>query len=123
VHIKCNLAAKGESVGFKIDKGKFFWTGKSQLNAQDILREESSGRFKIDEAIEFLRLTLNEGPVLAKEVFKDAEEHGISAPTIKRAKKVLNVKSAKDKFDGKWRWELPRRGSSDLSGIQEDALF
>ena len=109
IHIKSNLAPLGKTIGFKIDKGKFFWTGDSNLTANQILapeNEEDSSAFA--EAVDFLKEMLSNGRVSHKDVIKQAKENGISEVTLRRAKKDLNIKSEKEKFaGGKWYWILP----------------
>jgi hypothetical protein len=54
-------------------------------------------------------------PALARDgVVEEAKEEGIAFAPLKRAKKELGIRSHKerDKIDGDWFWELPRKGSA-----------
>lgn len=103
VHIKCNVAPLGESIGFMLGD-VFCWTGQSTLTADRILEVE--GRTpKLTEAIDFLGDTMVGGePILAIDIFKAAKEEGISERTLKRAKSRLHIKSGKE--SGVWYWYL-----------------
>ena len=114
VHIKSNLAPLGESLGFEIDQGQFLWTGHTHLTAERILADEREDeKLPIEEAEQLLRTILADGPVKAREIFKDAKENGISERTIKRAKSCLAISSKKHKFDGQWYWNLPGEGGHE----------
>jgi hypothetical protein len=62
------------------------------------------------EAREFLLERLEAGPVKARAIREEAKQNGISAATLKRAKKDLRIESHKEmgKVDGEWTWELPK---------------
>ena len=66
---------------------------------------KSKKKSALEEAAEFLKEELAEGPVPSKELFKKAEAEGISETTLKRAKSLLGVKSKKLR-EG-WVWILP----------------
>jgi len=64
------------------------------------------------EAESFLRAKLTSGPVLAKDVRREAEGAGIAKRTLDRAKANLRVRSEKvqeggEKGKGPWLWSLP----------------
>ena len=61
-----------------------------------------------EEAKEFLRTLLADGPVLACEVAVKAEAEGIYKSTLERAKKELPIKS--ERANGKWSWKLVHAG-------------
>ncbi|MFW9942943.1 MAG: AAA family ATPase [Candidatus Thorarchaeota archaeon] len=113
-HIKSNLAPLGKALGYIIegdgDKAILSWTGYSDLTPDQILAatndEEKSA---LDEAMSFLKDLLSDGPVLVRNIYKQAREIGISEITLKRAKSNLKIKSEKDtkRFDGKWYWQIP----------------
>lgn len=113
VHIKSNLAPFGKSLGFKIDDGKFNWTGESNLTSQDILGSEFNKTNKFDAAEEFLKNILEAGPVSQTEIIDAAKVRDISERTINRAKKSLNIVSTQSHYTGKqgggeWYWSLPK---------------
>ena len=51
---------------------------------------------------------LKSSPMLAKDVFTQAEDNGISNKTLKRAKKKIGIESYNEGFGGdkKWFWKL-----------------
>ena len=64
----------------------------------------------LEEAKEFLREELAEGPRTVKELEDAAKGAGISWATVLRAKKALRVRSGKHGFgsEGVWTWALPK---------------
>jgi hypothetical protein len=76
-----------------------------------------------DEAIEFLRERLADGPVSADEMFATADEDGIAKITLKRAKKRLGVVSKPDGFQGKILWSLRSEDHGGSVGIISEELI
>ena len=114
VHIKSNLAPIGQSIGYELRDGSFYWTGKSDLTAARILAAEDSddGKSARDEAVDFIKDELENGPVEAAQVWRDAREAGLAEATLKRAKAMLRVITrrhgeAGKRGGGKFTWELP----------------
>jgi hypothetical protein len=108
IHIKSNLTIPGKTIGFKIDEGQFWWTGNSNLTADQILSPENDmENTPIEEAEEFLRTALSNGTVTSAKIKKDAKENDISERTLWRAKRNLNIRTKKDGYNGKWCWYLP----------------
>jgi hypothetical protein len=60
-----------------------------------------------DDAADFLRAMLADGPRLAKEVQAEARAAGITKRTLERAKKLLGVISSKAGLAAGWQWSLP----------------
>jgi len=116
VQIKNNLTAMAPPIGYEIVEGQFAWTGASDLTAERILASEqsSSDGLPIDDAMEFLRELLADGPVVQKKVVSEAREQGISERTLYRAKTELKVKSRKQRAGG-WAWELPQDCQSKIA--------
>jgi hypothetical protein len=123
VQIKSNLTSPGHSIGYELRDGGFYWTGESDLTAARIMAVEDSGEGKSarDEAADFLRDELADGPVEAKQVFNDARGMGISERTLNRAKAELGIISKREGEGGKRgiariRWQLPEdlEGQNDL---------
>jgi len=63
-----------------------------------------------DDARDFLRQALADGPVDVKAVNKQAEALGISGRTLKRARADLGVKAIKSDFEGGWMLHPPAEG-------------
>ncbi len=115
VHIKSNLAAKGEAVGYELRDGGFYWTGASDLTSDRILASDTGGGTEAAKA--FLLEMLTDGPIPTKEIYDEAAKRGIAAErTIDSAKKALKVISYHEgntgaKGGGKWYWKLPDQGA------------
>lgn len=109
IHNKSNLAAFGESIGYKVDDGEFEWTGKSDLTASDILASDINGEdgSALEDAEEFLQEMLFNGqPKSAKEIIKESAANGIAQRTLARAKKSLDIKSYRS--NDVWYWRLEK---------------
>jgi AAA domain len=120
VHAKCNLAPKGDAIGYRIERtaderGRFQWTDKSDLTAEKILATPNASgsgeQTAISEAKDFLREMLRDGRATAEEIYSEAKSAGVSEATLKRAKTALKVRARRaskgNKGDGGWTWELP----------------
>lgn len=69
-----------------------------------------------EEAEQWLLDFLAAGPRPAQEVFDAASADGHTRATIRRAKAVARVRSAKEEFDGRWVWILPGSGPLMTAG-------
>ena len=67
------------------------------------------------DVIGFLRGLLADGPMTAKEVFKDADGAGYSRDQIKRASLKLGIEKEKTGMGGGWVWRLPDAEGSTKS--------
>ena len=122
VRAKSNLGPEGGGVLYdmRVDEipggimaSHVLWGEAVKGNAHDLLgaaekREEPEAVSKTEEAITFLRRELRDGPIEVKPLGKIATENGIKPDTLKRAKDILRVISAKG--EGKnapWTWGLP----------------
>ncbi len=77
-----------------------------------------------DEAKEFLRDFLEQGPAKAQEVFKAARSVGINDTTLRRAKKDLGVHSGKRGFTKGWHWSLyPLKPEDDQKPLRESVVI
>jgi hypothetical protein len=119
---KNNLAAFGESQGYTIKGGQFFWTGTSDLTARRILSFESDvdRRDTRAEAIEFLQDALKDGERPMTELFDEAKQLGLTAHSLRAAKKHLKIISIKKggEFGGKgakWVWKMADAQEVDAS--------
>jgi hypothetical protein len=58
-------------------------------------------------------MVLENGPVLAKEIYREAEEAGHARRTLHRAKAALGIEARKEGLDGgitgPWKWALPAK--------------
>ena len=88
------------------------WGASLDGSARDLLGDaeadngvDGSAR---DEACQWLRDELANGPRPPKQLKAEATKAGISWRTVERAKSELAVKSEKTGYDGEWRWHLPK---------------
>jgi len=71
----------------------------------------------LDEAVQFLRSELRDGPKPAKAIFREARAAGHSERTIKRAKAELQAESLKEKTG--WVWALPLKGGKSANSAND----
>ena len=62
------------------------------------------------EAKAFLMDLLANGPVLNKEVRRQATSAGLAWSTVRRAKRVLGILSRKQSLSGPWEWVISPKG-------------
>ena len=112
LHIKINIEKFGQSWLYKLVEGQdgevpaFEWIGPSDLTIHDVMAGTSSDQSSVlDDAVEFLRTQLKDGPKLTKLVEKNGEKYGYAKRTLDRARSELGVHSEKGK-DG-WIISLP----------------
>jgi hypothetical protein len=93
VHTKSNLAPQGSAIGFTLEGGQFYWTGKSDLTAQGILSHvfDDGGVSRLNEAIDFLREALSLGEREVDEVKAEAKRCAIAEQTLRRARERLGI--------------------------------
>ena len=118
---KSNIGKIPRSLAYRIEQdvewetNRIRWDGSTDLVANDLTAAPKSDdeRGAVDDAEDFLRSALADGPVLSKDVDRQAREAGISAGgALKRARQRLHVKSRK-RSDGRWILELPIEGVHD----------
>ena len=116
--MKENITKRATSLAFKVvsssinGAARVEWLGESELGARELTRApmDDDERTALDEAIDFLRDALSDGPMTVNAVKKDAKGADISEATLRRAKSRLGVKS--DKHGGEfWSWSLPDKPS------------
>ena len=105
---------RGNAIGIE-------WLGESNCSADDIVAaaQNTDANSQLQEACYVLYsiLTTHEGPMPATEVYSAAQEAFVSAGTLKRAKKMLKVRSRRESHNDlpaadnavktQWFWELP----------------
>ncbi len=102
----------------------------TDTNADDALSNEPRKRGPAPEAQEeaeqFLRDALADGPQPTKEVEKEAREgYGIASATLKRARKSLGVESYRPVIPGPWMLRLSNtlnKAITDIEGKQHEPL-
>jgi putative DNA primase/helicase len=111
--IKNNLAATPSALSFELSEGQFLWRGESNVTAAALLAPDASDdeRSTRQEASDFLREILHDGPVEAKVIQTQARECGITERVLRSARDALGVKSSRVGglgASGKWVWALPK---------------
>jgi putative DNA primase/helicase len=94
------------------NKRKLLVKGKNNdVTATEAMQAAGSqSGYATREARDFLLERLEGGPVKGALICEEAKQNGISAATLRRAKKDLRIESHKEpgKVDGEWTWELPK---------------
>jgi putative DNA primase/helicase len=125
LHAKNNLAPAPQGLAFRlqqtiVDPDRNIVSSCARwepepvsMTANDALAADVAGdsnRSAIEEAEEFLRDLLSEGPVSAKDVKAEANSAGLTWATVRRAKDRIGIKPKREGFgdDGVWVWELPK---------------
>ncbi|HRQ74250.1 MAG TPA: AAA family ATPase [Phycisphaerales bacterium] len=117
--IKNNLSANRGGLAYSFvdspghDQPQLAWEeGAVTLSADDALAVERGGeRSVVDDAADWLREQLADGPRRMRDVEGDAREAGYSVAALRRAKAALHVASRKPVFGGPWEWALPAEGA------------
>jgi len=109
--LKMNLARPSPSLAFVLhglgDVARIVWQGESDHTAEDLLgSSRTRARPALEEAADFLRTALEQGPRPMRELLLEAQAMGIAEVTVRRAKSELGVESNKEDFEGGWTWEL-----------------
>ncbi len=113
LRIKGNLSLDpgGLAYRIKVDSGlpRIAWEpGAVNLQADDVMgglesREDTSER---QEAAQWLREFLADGPKPVREVQKQADKAGFSWATVRRAKATMGLCKKQTGFHGGWQWSL-----------------
>jgi putative DNA primase/helicase len=118
--VKNNIGMKALGLGYHIGTK----TITNEITAPNVLWSDEPVNVTADQAIaaanasikdggsmkeakDLLRELMAKGPIAAKDGEEAAEANGISERTLRRARKELGVKAAKDGFNGGWMWSLP----------------
>ena len=122
VPVKASNAPLGSTLAFTCESSenrenvRVAWGEPVNITADDVFSpqarptETPSGGRAQKEAIDFLRATLADGPKPFDEILEEAKIIGISSPTLKRARRTLNVEAFKEneKLNGRWFLRMPR---------------
>jgi hypothetical protein len=101
--------------------GKLVMLGESDRSVHDILKDRGDDRDDDrDGAEEWLRELLAVGPVKAADVYRAADDAGLSKDKAKRAKKKIHGVAAKSGMGGPWYWALAEH-EADIEGSTKGA--
>jgi hypothetical protein len=115
-HAKSNLGRLGASIAYTIrENGTLIWRGTTNLTANDlvIVGSEGGGQSAVEEATDFLREALADGPRASKEIWQQAEERGISYATLRRGQARLGIIKRPAGFGKPWLLEFRRVQQQD----------
>jgi hypothetical protein len=110
--IKNNLAADVSGLAYSIIDGALAWERDPvSLSADDALDDDQQHdrHTDRDDAADWLRELLADGPMAQRDIADAAKANGISSATLRRAKAVANIESRKqgNGRDARWTWALP----------------
>ncbi|WP_236502419.1 AAA family ATPase [Pseudomonas tremae] len=96
----------------------------------DVEGDDNDGdRSELDEACDFLRDLLSQGPVPTKRIKADADGAGHAWATVRRAQKAISAEAKKQGMGGGWVWQLGElvppfsaHGDSDDSKMRKKVL-
>jgi hypothetical protein len=84
------------------------------ISAEEALSPDREHRSATDEASDFLREVLADGPMKATDVQREARQAGISDKALRSARERLGIKPHKRGYQGAWVWELPGEDASKM---------
>ena len=124
-HEKCNVAQLGNTILFSItpDRGGITFTGTSTLKADDYKVSKcvkGKPSPELDMVKDFIVQNMPGGKRESKEMETLCNANGFSVATVKRAKKMLGIKSVKEGkgfTDATWYWEAPQDGFCGIDGF------
>ncbi|WP_018990996.1 bifunctional DNA primase/polymerase [Aromatoleum toluclasticum] len=94
-----------------IETSRVVWDGPCETRADDAVNgkvgDDVPDSATLARAVAFLFMQLRHGARNATEIENGAAAAGFSQPTVKRAKKIAGIRSAKCGMHGGWEWELP----------------
>ena len=128
---KSNLAELPPALAYHLEPGpsgvvRVVWEGPTSHTATELLAQPSDAeaRGALDEAKEFLRSLLADGPTEAKVVKTEAREAAIADITLRRAKAALGVvvkRVGSLGAGGRWEWALPSSQADEPLASDGDA--
>lgn len=95
-----------------IETSAIIWGERLEGSARELLSQaeefDEDGSSKTD-AKRYLKDLLSDGPMLVRDVLKDAEQFGYSKRKMQRTADAIGVKKNKVGMTGPWQWELPTK--------------
>lgn len=125
VRVKSNIGPDGGGFGYdllqeplvenlEVETSRVSWGEILEGSARSILahaednRPESNDLGALEEAVEFLRQELGDGPLSPADITKRAREAGISPSTLRRAREGQGITPGKPKVEGiRYAWSWP----------------
>ncbi len=121
--VKCNIGKETSGLVYRIEDGRLEWLAEAAPFEADALEcgEALEQADALGEAMEWLSEALRQGPRASKDLLREAAEEGISASTLKRAKRRLGV-GARKRRGGEhtpWEWFLADGEGHEIQPDQE----
>lgn len=117
---KNNLAKKPPSIAYRVVSspndpsiGIIKWEGTSALTADDLCRPPAVP-LKTEQAEEWIKDYLNEGPKSSDDIIRDGKTEGFCRSTLFKVKKALGIEAKKVGFQGSWEWTMPNRPKTTI---------
>lgn len=108
--MKSNLIEQPAGIAYHLEDGQVRWHDeKVAVDADSVLGVDTREQSERNDAATWLAETLAIGPMPVKEIEQAAEAECITRATLRRAKKLLGVKSLREGgvgSSGKWTWAL-----------------
>ena len=142
LHLKNNLAAKTQGLAFRLGARMVGIDERTsaEIWATHVLWEDCPVETTADEAVaasapgaaqagnarneaaDFLRQLLRDGPVSSSQVWQAAKANGIADRTLNRAKTELGIRARhRPDMDGGWEWVLPEGGQKTPKGATSES--
>ncbi len=113
--VKNNLAGDTLGMAYQIGDGVVQWEPEPvTIDPDRLLAPAEPGRDDSNDAAEWLRQELANGPVDSADLHERARENGISRNRLFKAKDLLGVQANKTGFDGRWQWTMPDEESPSV---------
>ncbi len=127
--VKTNLTRKPQGLAYRLveagDVARVEWDDEPvDVDVESALMGLAAVPVKSerDEAKDFLRTVLADGPVMANTVMEQARAAGIAERTLNRAKAALGVISEKQGSGREWWWRLPLKAASPAAQASGGSL-
>jgi len=110
--------------------GRFYWEGISDVTAAALLAPapDPGEKSAVEEAADWLRGALEDGPVPSRVLLREAKASGIAEITLRRAKERLGVRAERQsamglgRGRGEWVWVLDGQDDDAPKGTPDDHL-
>jgi hypothetical protein len=119
-HVKSNVGPHSASVAYQVEPvtlasgvetARLVDQGRSLLTGTQLLADQTPGLKKQELAVSLLQTAVANGPSPVTELQRQAEDAGISASTLARAKHELGLESIKLGLTEGWAWTTPKQPS------------
>lgn len=124
---KMNLAVPAPGLAFTIggEPARVQWASDPvTITAAEVLAKSNGGSSAGDEAGDWLRDVLSNGPFPVSEIRSMVQRDGLAWRTVERAKKRIKATATREGFasGGRWMWAMPTIGRQDDSKTANPAI-